>query len=88
VRLTPAIAISPLEQMRETPHENGTGTGDMAGFIQAQHGPTRFENRPFRYERLRQLIRPFTTFARPMQEGLAFRSKGRFHGGAPIFGHD
>jgi hypothetical protein len=24
----------------------------------------------------------------PMQKGLAFRSKGRFHGGAPIFGYD
>ena len=24
----------------------------------------------------------------PRQEGLAFLSKGRFHGGAPIFGHD
>jgi hypothetical protein len=24
----------------------------------------------------RQLIRPFTTIVRPMQEGLAFRSKG------------
>jgi hypothetical protein len=65
------ITLPPLEQMRNLlTRTQGVWISDRwLGLIrlEARRGPARSGT----------LIRPFTTIARPVQEGLAFRSKGR-----------
>src|ERR1700722_5465782 len=73
----------PVETDEEPARENGRRTDkrSMAGFDPARSAT---RNRcaeavmEFRLDlsHSKQLIRPFTTIVRPMQEGLAFRSKG------------